>query len=77
MTWEEMLDSFEMSGSSTSLENSEETSFTWAGCDCCNNGLGNEVYDCKLHKHDYTGEIVRTEEINLCGECLYAYHYGE
>ena len=75
MTWEEMLESFEMSGANVTMTNSEEKTFTRMGCDCCNNGLANDVYECILHKHDYKGEVVRTEEINLCAECVYDFHY--
>lgn len=75
MTWEEMLESFEMSGANITMTNSEEKSFKRMGCDCCNNGLANDVYDCILHKHDFNGEVVRTEEISLCAECVYDFHY--
>jgi hypothetical protein len=77
MTWEEFLDSLELSGANVTMTNSEERSFRRMGCDCCNNGLANDVYDCVLHKHDYTGEVVRTEDVSICSECLCIFHYGE
>lgn len=55
-----------------------EKYFSYIGCDNCNNGLGNDVYDCrawfwideeKLESSFY--------EIKICGDCLYSYHYGE
>lgn len=53
------------------LDSEEESQFRWRGCDNCNNGLGNDVYECKAHtKEDYY-------EIFLCSSCLCAYHNGD
>jgi len=78
MNWEEFLDSLELSGTNVTMTNSEERSFRRMGCDCCNNGLANDVYECVLHKHDYTGEVDGlTVEVNICAECFCIFHYGE
>lgn len=53
------------------LDTEEEPQFRWRGCDNCANNLGNTVYFTRAHsKEDYY-------EIYLCGDCVYAFHYGE
>jgi len=50
-----------------------EPEFKWKGCDICNNGLGNNVYECM-------GRNFETKEIQsgyyVCTECLYKITYG-
>jgi hypothetical protein len=77
MTWEEYIDRLEMSGANVTMENAEERHFRRFGCDKCNDWMANDVYECQIHKHDHTGEIVRTEELNICSECVYEFHYGD
>jgi hypothetical protein len=54
----------------------EEPYFSKRGCDNCNNGLGNNVTDCRAH-------VQSTEtgwdyyDVQLCGACLCAYHNGD
>jgi len=55
-------------------DNEDQYNFSYLGCNCCNDGLGQEVtkasgYDPK------TGEVVEFERI--CAECLYIAAYGE
>lgn len=53
-----------------------EPSFNHSGCDLCNDGMGNSVYDCigyddasKINEGNY-------HEIEVCGDCLCNYHNG-
>jgi len=59
-----------------------EASFSWRGCeaaDCEGRGLGADVYACQGYKSlaeaqaDPDGNLY---EFDLCGKCLYEYHYG-
>jgi hypothetical protein len=54
------------------LEISEETCFSWAGCDNCDNGLGASVYECKAIIYNPKDHYY----INLCSDCIMSYSYG-
>ncbi len=52
----------------------DKGSFSHQGCEICNDGLGNLIYDC----HGYnptTGEI--QEVYQICRQCLYLHANGE
>lgn len=60
-----------------SIEREEtEPGFSHSGCDICRSGLGTNVYECigyddatRINEGEYT-------DIDVCGDCLYEYHYG-
>lgn len=65
-------------GLSLVIEREEpEAGFSPLGCDWCNNGLGNDVYECI--EYDDATKIDRGEyfEVRLCNECRCKYHNGE
>lgn len=48
--------------------------FSWRGCDCCQTGLGNSVYDC----HGYDPKSKSVVEIGqVCGECICYFYNGD
>ncbi len=73
---EERKLSFEIDDNNILWDRSEDSHFSWQGCDNCNDRLGNDVYDCKLFpslEHARTGEYW---EVQLCGKCVYESEYG-
>jgi len=58
-------------------EEDAEKYFSYAGCDNCNNGLGNDVYDCKAwfwkNKHFKDSDFY---EVKICHSCLCAHYNG-
>ena len=60
------------------LDISEETHFSWSGCDNCNNGLGNTVYDVEAHFETGNDENrFDYYEIKLCPGCVNTWHNAE
>ena len=52
----------------------QEAYFSWRGCDICNDGLGNNVYDCSGF-HPSSGSIVTGYQV--CGGCLCYIYNGD
>jgi|TARA_Y100000031_G_C8005122_1_gene285430 hypothetical protein len=63
------------------FSSSDEASFSYRGCDICNNGLGNDVYDIKGFISLYDAKHSKGDDdsysFQICNECLYKTHYGE
>lgn len=57
------------------MENdSVEPEFSYQGCDCCNDGLGNNVYEVE----GYNPESEEVQYLGkVCEDCLYEFNYGE
>lgn len=58
----------------TTIDTETEGSFSWSGCDCCKNRLGQTVYEC----HGYsptTNEVVELGDV--CQACLCYFANGE
>ena len=65
----------------STVEEQPEPSFSWAGCeaaDCEGRGLGADVYACQGYRTLAEAQAGpdNVHEFNLCGQCLYEYHYG-
>lgn len=50
-----------------------EPYFTYSGCECCNDGRGNNVTDCLGISDDKDN----CHEYQLCNDCIYSILYGE
>ena len=56
------------------VDSDNEGSFSWSGCDCCDNGLGNTVYEC----HGYSPKTKEVVELgDVCHECLCYFANGD
>jgi len=54
-------------------EQENDAQFSYSGCDCCQDGLGNNVYNCNGYNPE-NKEIVDLGQI--CGECLNYFYNG-
>ena len=54
------------------IDPAEESHFVRTGCENCNNKLGHSVYETKCYTETFDFYTV-----NLCSDCLMAYHYAE
>jgi len=61
----------------TALWTEEEAGFYHAGCDNCNNRLGNDCYESKASFFDASTGKWDHYDIKLCSSCIMAYEYGE
>jgi hypothetical protein len=50
-----------------------EGGFSWRGCDCCGNPLGNTLYDA----NGWNPTEKQVQEYQVCGDCLYYAEYGQ
>ncbi|MFK0571339.1 hypothetical protein [Endozoicomonas sp.] len=58
---------------SVSIVDDAEPGFSYQGCECCNDSLGNNVTDCTGISNDKDN----SHEYALCNECIYSILYGE
>ena len=55
------------------IDNDSEGYFSWSGCDCCKNSLGQTVYDC----HGYSPKNKEIYELGqICGDCIGYFYNG-
>ena len=43
----------------------------------CNDGLGNDVYECIEYEDAKEIDEGEYRDVKVCCDCLYKYHYGE
>jgi hypothetical protein len=58
----------------------EDPYFSWYGCDvigCEAHNIGATVYDCQGYETLEANPEGNLCKFQLCGDCLYEYHYGE
>ena len=56
---------------------SDESYFTWRGCDCCDDGLGCDVYSVEGYEDlEHARDSENLVTFSICGECLNRLYYG-